>query len=121
MPLLALIVGDGQAERLRTALVLATATAAHGDPVRLFFQGEAVSLLRHPVADPDAARQSAAGLPTLGQYLDEAVAMGVTLSACQSSLALLALDASDLDPRVEWGGMVGFVGSLPPDARLVVA
>lgn len=119
--MLALIVGDANPERLRTALVTATAAAAHGDAVRLFFQGEAVALLRHPIADPDAARQAAAGLPTLGQYLDEAIALGTTLAACQSSLALLALAATDCDPRVEWSGMVAFIGALPADARLVIA
>ena len=119
--MLALIVGDASHERLRTALVLAAASAAHGQPVRMFFQGDAVGLLRSPIADPDAGRQSAAGLPTLGELLGESLALGVTIEACQSSLALLGLTPQECDPAVTWGGMVGFVGRMDPETRLVVA
>ena len=121
MSKLAIIIGSADSERLRTALVLATAVAAHDRSVAMFFQGEAVGLLRAPVDDPDAARQAAAGLPTLAQLVAEAEALGVTIAACQSSLALLGLSPADCHPHIIWGGMVGFVGSIAPDTRLVVA
>lgn len=121
MRMLALIVADAAPERLRTALVLATATAAHGGAVRIFFQGDAVGLLKSPLSDPDAARQGAAGLPTLAELFDEAAALGASFEACQSSLVLLGLDARECDARVLWSGMVSFTGALPPDARLVIA
>ena len=117
---LALVVADDDPERLRTALVMAAAQAALGGQVSMFFQGAAVGLLRHPVADPDEARQSGAGLPTLSQLLDEALGLGVMVAACQSSLALLGMQADAFDARIMWSGMVSMLAALDPESRLVV-
>ena len=120
MTALTIVMADASAERLRTALVLAAASAACGDHARIFFQGDAVRAMVAPVFDPDADRQQAAGLPTLGQLVDEAQALGVAFAACQSSLALLGLTTQDFDPTIEWGGLVGLVATLDPAGRLIV-
>ncbi len=117
---LVIVVASADPERLRTALVMAAAHAALDGTARLFLQGESVGLLRLPIADPDAARQSAAGLPTLAELVDEAFDLGAVIGACQSSLALLGHSAEDYDPAIEWGGMVGLLARLAPTDRLVV-
>ena len=117
---LAIIIADDNPERFRTALVMSAAHAALGRGVRLFLQGAAVALLRSPIADPDGDRQTAAGLPTLGQLVSEATALGVRFAACQSSLALLGLSADMFGPDVEWTGMVGFLSHIDPVDRLIV-
>ena len=117
---LILVVADASAERFRTALVLAAAQAALGARVRFFFQGDALRSIVTPIADPDGARQSAMGLPTLAQLVSEAIALGVRFAACQSSLALLGLTPRDFDPGIEWGGMVGLLAAMNPEDRIVV-
>ncbi len=118
---LVLVIGDESVERFRTALVMACANAALDRKARLFFQGDALRLIRLPMQDPDAPRQASAGLPTLAQLLDEALSLGVTIAACQSSLALLDLDTGDFDSCVEWGGMIGLLADILPDDRLIMA
>lgn len=116
---LAIIVADGSTERLRTALVTAAAHVALGGAARFFFQGDAVALLKAPIHDPDGERQSGAGLPTLGQIFEDASDLGIRFGACQSSLALLGISAADCDPRIEWGGMIGFLSTVVPGERLM--
>jgi predicted peroxiredoxin len=119
MKRLAIVVANGDPERLRTALVMAAAHNALGGESALFLQGAAVGLIRSPIADPDAERQSAAGLPMLSDLYNEALALGVTISACQSSLALLGATAADFDLHVTWGGMIGFLSTIEPPDRLL--
>jgi predicted peroxiredoxin len=116
---LAIVIADDNPERFRTALVTAAAHVALGGAARLFFQGAAVRLLRAPINDPDAERQSAAGLPTLVQLFEEATGLGIRFAACQSSLALLALSAADFDPRIDWSGMIGFLSTVEPGEQLI--
>jgi predicted peroxiredoxin len=117
---LAITVADDNPERLRTALIMAAAHIALGGSARFFFQGTSIALLRSPIHDPDGERQSAAGLPMLGQLFDEAAGLGAHFAACQSSLALLDLAASDFDPCIEWTGMIGFLSTIEPTDRLIV-
>lgn len=117
---LAIIVADDNAERFRTVLVMAASQAAIGGEVRLFLQGKAVAMIRDPLIDPDGEAQSAVGLPTLGELFEECLALGVVIGACQSSLALLSLSASDFHPNIEWGGMTGLLAAIEPDHRLLV-
>jgi predicted peroxiredoxin len=120
MKQLGIIIADDNPERLRTALVMASAHVALGGAARCFFQGASVALLRAPIADPDGARQSAAGLPTLAQLFEEATGLGIRFAACQSSLPLLGLSAADFDPRIEWTGMIGFLSMIDPGDQLMV-
>lgn len=117
---LAVIVADDNPERFRTALVTASAHVALGGSARFFFQGAAVGRLRAPIHDPDAQRQSAAGLPTLTQLFEEAAGLGIGFAACQSSLALLGFTAADCDGRIEWTGMIGFMSTIEPGEQLMM-
>ena len=116
---LAIIVAGPDVDRYRAALMLAAAQAAAGGDARIFLNERAVDLLAASVPDDDAAL-SAAGLPTLAQLQDEALGLGVQLIACQSGLAVAAIAAETLDPRIGVGGMVGIVTGLGED-RLVLA
>lgn len=119
MKRLAIIIANDDPERFRTALVTAAAHNALGGATSLFLQGAAVALARLPIADPDAERQSAAGLPTLSGLYDEALALGVRVSACQSSLSLIGATAEDFHPSVTWGGMIGFLDAIETADRLL--
>ena len=84
---------------------------------RVFCQGDAVAALA-PLRDPHDAGHAAAGLPTLAELFEEALGLGVEVIACQSGLALTAIDADTLDPRVGFGGPVSILQTLGDD-RLV--
>jgi len=109
------------AERLRGALVLASAQAALGGAVALFLQLDAVALLRTPIAAPQDDAHRAAGLPDLATLLAEAQALGVTISACQTGLALRGMSADALPPGVDVGGPLGFMQATSDEARLLIA
>ena len=117
-PLL-LIVATADAERLRGALTLAAAQAALGGDATIFLQLDAVALLRPPVPAPRDAAHGAVGLPDLAMLLDDALALGVRMIACQSGLALAAMDATDLPRGFATGGPVGLLRDMDDEARLV--
>jgi predicted peroxiredoxin len=107
-------------DALRAGLELAAANAALGGRARLFAQGEAVAALALPMRpshDPDYA---AAGLPTLAELFEEALALGVEAIACQSGLALMGLTAEMLDARVGYGGVVSVLQGLGDDRLVAV-
>src|SRR5690606_37460472 len=114
---LRIIVACADSERLRAALVTASAQAALGGKAAVFLQLDAVALLRAPIAARLDDAHEAAGLPTLALLLEDAVALGVTLFACQSGLALSNLSASDLPKGVEMSGPVVFLQQTSDDAR----
>lgn len=104
---LTIIVLTADPARFHGALSVAAAHAALDRPARLFLQADAVALLGSALASPDDGRFAQAGLPTLAQMMDEAMALGVHIIACQSGLALAGIDASTLGEGVEIGGLVG--------------
>ncbi|HEV2746177.1 MAG TPA: DsrE family protein [Allosphingosinicella sp.] len=116
---LTIIVAGADPARLHAALSLAAAQAALDRPARIFLQGDAVGLLRQPLAAPDDARHSAAGLPTLAELLHEAAALGVTVTACQSGLALAGLQSTDLPDGVATGGLVELLATGGDDQLLL--
>ncbi|WP_188063421.1 DsrE family protein [Sphingobium sp. KCTC 72723] len=116
-----IVVTTPDAERLRGALVLAAAQAALGGAAALFLQLDAVALLRAPIVAPQDVAHRAAGLPDLATLLAEAQALGVTIIACQSGLALCGMAADVLPSGVEVGGPVGFLQATDEDARLLFA
>lgn len=118
-PPLAIIVATDEAERLRAALVLARCEIALGGSARLFAQGRAVRLLTRGEQQPEDASWIPAGEPALADLLAEALDDGVELVACQSGLASAALSAQQFDLRIAIGGMIGFLASVPPEARLL--
>jgi hypothetical protein len=101
---LAIIVATADPTRFETALTLAASWAALGGRTRILLDRAAVRL---------------AGL---GQQegLETCFDLGTTVTLCQSGLAEAGLEASTLDVRFAYGGMVGFMADLDGD-RLVVA
>jgi predicted peroxiredoxin len=116
---LTIVVAESSPQRFRTALTMAAAQAALGGEARLFLDGGAVALLRPPIRDEEDATYRVAGLPTLPELIDEAFDLGVEIVACQSGLALAKLEASGLDRRVTFEGMVGILQHVG-DGRLIV-
>jgi predicted peroxiredoxin len=117
---LTIIVATADPARFHAALSLAAAQAALERPARLFLQAEAVALLRRPIARPDDLRYSAAGMPRLGELLEEAMALGVTVTACQTGLALAGMEASDLADGIETSGLIELLTQTEDD-RLIIA
>jgi predicted peroxiredoxin len=101
---LTIIVASDDPKRLTAALEIAAAAAALDQPVRMFFQREGV---RAFVGSPDP-------------LLAEAMALGVTMIACQTGLADTALDASALSEGVQVGGLVSLLADAGDD-RLLMA
>lgn len=108
------------AERLRGAIVIASAQAALGADAALFLQLDAVTLLQTPITAAADARHAAAGLPALAALLHEAIALGVTVTACQSGMALANLHVADLPAGVEAGGPIQFLADTSDNARLLI-
>jgi len=100
---LGIVVAGNDPVRFRTALTLAAAQAALGGRVRILLDGEAVRL----AVAPD-------------ELLDSCLDLGAAVTLCQSGLAEAGLEAHALDPRLDYGGMVGWLAGLGDD-RLVVA
>ena len=117
---LTIILAEPSPPRLRAALSLAAAVAALGGRARLFLHEDAVTLLAAPLADAGDDRRSTAGLPTMAQLFEEALAMSVEVILCQSGLALAGLDAGTLDQRLLTGGLIGIVSAIGDD-RLLLA
>lgn len=101
---LTLILVEDSPARFDAALMLAAAQAALGGRTRLFLQGGAVSALARP-------------LPAL---VEEAIALGVELIACQTGLADAGLSAANLDPRITCAGPVSLLQTLGEDRMVVV-
>ncbi|MCW4462993.1 peroxiredoxin [Sphingomonas sp. BT-65] len=114
---LTIIATTADLERFRAALSLACAHAALGGSARLYCHEAAVSLLV-PGADPDDAIRTAAGLASRAQLLDEALAIGVALIACQTGLAVAGVAFDALPTGIEPGGLVSLLAGLGED-RLV--
>ncbi|KEQ53165.1 DsrE family protein [Sphingobium chlorophenolicum] len=118
---LRIVVATADAERLRGALMTAAAQAALGGAAALFLQMDAVALLRAPMEAPQDEAHRAAGLPTLAMLVEEALALGVALTACQSGLALYGLTVADLPQGVDVGGPIAFLQATDDQARLLFA
>lgn len=127
-PGLSLIVFSGQYKRAHYALVLASAAAAIGRPVSLFFTGEALTAVRAPTAPtaPTApgwhalagtgeqsaavldARLASLGVATFEELLTACGEMGVRFLVCEMALRAAGLTIADLraDLALECAGVV---------------
>ncbi len=119
MPGLNILLVRDDAENLRAALMLAMTQRALDGEARIFLQMEAVRLIAPPLAAQRDEEHRRAGFPTLAALADEALADGVAIIACQSGLALYAMKAADLDPRIETGGLLSFMAAIGPADRLL--
>jgi predicted peroxiredoxin len=117
VPGLSIVVAGSDPARLHAALSVAAAWAALDRPARIFLQAEAVGLLR-PARGSDEAGKGA-GLPSLADLLAESLAIGVTITACQTGLALAGMSAKDLPAEVETGGLVGFLAERGDDQLMM--
>jgi predicted peroxiredoxin len=120
MPVRGLTVVVTRPGGLRAGLELAAANAALGGRARLFAQGEAVAALVLPIRDAHDPGYAGAGLPTLAELFEEALALGVEPIACQSGLALTGVTAERLDARMIYGGPVSVLQALGEDRLVAV-
>jgi predicted peroxiredoxin len=112
---LSIVVAARDPGRLRSALEVAAANAALGKPTRLFFQAQAVSLLKETgLGEVDLET------PSLGEMLEETIALGVKVSACQTGLGLAGFAASSLPDGVETEGLLSFLAGRGDDQLLMV-
>jgi predicted peroxiredoxin len=110
MQALTIIVAGADEERFRSALEVAAANAALDGTTRVFLQGAAASLLQTLAAEAGKPKDSE-GAPTLAQLLEEALALGASVTVCQSGLALAGMRADQLPEGVETGGLVELLAS----------
>jgi len=115
---LTVIVAGTDPDRLRSAIGLAAAQAALGGKARLFLDGVSAGLLALPIAAASDRDHAAAGLPSLAQLVETALALDVAILLCQSGLALAGIAADGIDSRVGTGGITGIMATLGDD-RLV--
>ena len=101
---LAIIVAGADPARFRTALTLAAANAALERRTRLLLDGEAVKMAVSPEE----------------MLLETCFELGVTITLCQGGLAAAHMDASRLDARFDYGGMVGLLADLGADRLIVI-
>lgn len=131
---LALIVQAGGYDRVHYALVLASAAAATGRPVTLFFTGRALPALldgkgwrRLDFSDdgtsPEARDATLAhrGVATMEELLTACAELGVRFLACEMGWRALGLRDVTIRPdlSVETAGVVTLLGAVPPDHHLV--
>ena len=116
---LTIVVAAADPARLHAALSLASAWAALDRPAHIFLQAEAVALLLAPDSDRDRQYRDT-GIPTLREMIEESLAIGVAVTACQSGLALAGMSAEALPASVETGGLVDFLARHRDD-RLMMA
>lgn len=121
---LSVIVFSGDFERVHYALVLASAAAAIGGPVTLFFTGEAIRALvagdgwrMLPAAGGATGaeideRYRGRGVAGFKELLEACVAMDVRFIVCEMGLRAIGLTRSDLreDVPVEEAGVVTLLG-----------
>lgn len=116
---LTLLVATADPERLHAALTYAAAGAVANGRMKLHLHEGAVALLAPLRPAPGDKARADAGMPTLAEMFEEALAVGVTISVCQSGLALAAVELDQLDPRIEAQGPVGLLASLDDDRMIV--
>ena len=107
---LTIIVAGADEERFRSALEVAAANAALDRTTRVFLQGAAASLLQRLALEVEEPEGNL-GTPTVAQLLDEALALGASVTVCQSGLALAGMRADQLPDGVETGGLVELLAS----------
>lgn len=117
---LTIIVADVSSERFRGALNLACAAVALGGRVRLFLDGEAVSIPRAPMQGWEDDAYAEVGLPTLPEQFSQALDMGVEVILCQAGMQMTGAEMADYDSRVQAGGMVSLLAALGDDRLVLV-
>jgi len=131
---LSVVVYDGNFDKVHYALVMASAAAAIGRPVTLFFTMQACRALAKdagwtemPLSDgPGAgaerdAQYAEAKVATFEELLAACVALGVRFLVCEMGLRAIGLDRAALrdDVRIEEGGVVTYLGDASKDGAML--
>src|SRR5688572_29895263 len=111
---LSIVVAGSDPARLHAALSVASAWAALERSARIFLQAEAAGLLAR-LDDHEGGQ----GQPGLRELLTESLALGVSVIACQTGLALCGLSAEHMPEGVETGGLVGFLAERADDQLMI--
>lgn len=119
---LSIVVFSGEFARVHYALVMASAAAAIGREVTLFFTMEATRALAPGWAD-DAAEAELAGkgIGTFEELLQACVEFGVTFMVCEMGRRAVDMAMSDFrdDLPVTEGGVVTFLNQSPADGAML--
>jgi len=131
---LSIVVYDGHFDKVHYALVMASAAAAIGKPVTLFFTMEACRALTKdrgwtamPLSDTEGdgtARDAEYGgrkVATFEELLEACVTMKVRFLVCEMGLRARDLTRADLrdDIPIEEGGVVTFLTDASKDGAMV--
>ena len=136
---LSVVVYDGHFDKVHYALVMASAAAAVGTPVTLFFTMEACRALMKPASDGRAAWAAlplsdgpgsgadrdadfaAKKVATFSELMDACVAMGVRFLVCEMGLRAKGLARAQLrdDIPIEEGGVVTFLTDASKDGAVM--
>jgi predicted peroxiredoxin len=115
---LTIIVAGSDPARLHAALSIAAAWSALGRPAHIFLQADAVALLRANDRQADD-RYRGVGMATVSELVEETLSLGVSVTACQSGLALAGMEAGDLPEGIETGGLVELLSTRREDQLLM--
>lgn len=119
---LSIIVHSGDFGRVHYALVLASAAAAVGKPVTLFFTMDATRALTPGWADAEKERGLAdKGIGTFEDLLSACVELGVTFMVCEAGRRAAGVEPGDLreDVPVAEGGAVTFLNDASSDGAML--
>jgi len=137
---LSIIVYDGHYDKIHYALVMASATAAIGRPVTLFFTMSACHALVQ--ADPNDAPSwtglglsddagsgadrdayyASSGIATFEELIEACVALDVRFLVCEMGLRAKGLGKADLRPdlSIEHSGVVTFMNDASKDGAMIL-
>lgn len=131
---LSIVVCDGHFDKVHYALVMASAAAAIGTPVTLFFTMQACQALVAPTGwktmllsdglGDGAARDADYGAKTVATFeelLEACAAMNVKFLVCEMGLRALNMNREVLrdDLSIEEGGVVTFLSDASRDGAMV--
>ena len=142
---LSIVVYAGFYDKVHYALVMASAAAAIGRPVALFFTMGACQALKSPGGDGEPAWRSMPmsegggaggtggtggdkddayaemGVATFEELLDSCVQFGVTFMVCEMGLRAMGLEGEPLrdDVPLQKGGVVTFLNDASKDGAVI--
>ena len=120
---LSIVIFSGDYDRVHYALVLASAAAATGKPVTLFFTMEATRALTPGWADRDSeAAYAERGIGTFEELLAACVELDVTFMVCEMGRRAADVERSDLraDVPVAEGSAVTFMADASRDGAMLL-
>ncbi len=137
---LSIIIYDHHYDKVHYALVMASAAAAIGRPVTVFFTMGACEALQAsdensrpawaamPLSDEDAlgadrdATYKRTGIATMEELIEACIAFGVRFLVCEMGLRAKGLEKTTLRPdiNIEHSGVVTFLNDASKDGAMVL-